>query len=448
MENSFSKLLWTFSKTIIDVVQEHQAQGKLDKVPVPYKKRKIENFKYERTSRVFHSSIVDCEREEISFRMSWDFMDNVIKKMPEYSECVSCLKKADDGDLYQEEQCISSFAQYIFDQAVNGEVSDEDIVDGITMFVRDLDQAPREWDVEVWLESVWVEEDLNLDSEYNFRRPRQSDLEFEFNEYVGRSFNPTQCMPDFILEFKAESNNNQDVEHISEAIVDVLRIYELGSVRVLYRKCTPKSVLGRPAESQTIIRYESRFKYELDESKVGELGKFLERMKPIMLKMIKQKWDREQKGYIGIAFQRYKDALLEPYSTESCVTSAITCLEALLLKANERAELSHRLGQRMGMLLRFFGFQSLKVYKDIIQAYSIRSTFVHGGEVSDEKEKFASEIYKQIMEYVRVVIIIFLQIESSIEKESLICKLDNAMLDENALSKLKDQISEFGLLIP
>jgi hypothetical protein len=139
---------------------------------------------------------------------------------------------------------------------------------------------------------------------------------------------------------------------------------------------------------------------------------------------------------LSIAFQRYKDALLQPVTTESQITSLITCLEALYLKADERMELTHRLGQRVSALLRFHGFTPLEVYNDVRQAYDIRSTFIHGSQIEKEKQQSAQELCKEIMEYARVSLLIFFQLKDA-EKDKVINRLDNSLLDENALQKVK-----------
>ena len=126
---------------------------------------------------------------------------------------------------------------------------------------------------------------------------------------------------------------------------------------------------------------------------------------------------------------------------ENRITSAITCFEALYLKGKEREELSHRLCQRAAALLRLMDFTPLEVYNKLNQAYDIRSTFIHGSQSEFEHQK-AQDLCKTVLEYARISLLIFFQLKEAINKEELINKLDNSLLDDRALIKIKELIGD------
>ena len=80
-----------------------------------------------------------------------------------------------------------------------------------------------------------------------------------------------------------------------------------------------------------------------------------------------------------LTLKRYRDALLQPVTIEARITSAITCLESLFLE--EDVELSHRLSQRVAALLRIYNLSPIAVYKNVKDAYAIRSKYIHGAEI-------------------------------------------------------------------
>jgi hypothetical protein len=117
-------------------------------------------------------------------------------------------------------------------------------------------------------------------------------------------------------------------------------------------------------------------------------------------------------------------------------------LEALYLKSLERAELSHRLSQRAAMLLKQFELKPKKVYEDLDRAYQIRSTYSHGSFVNPEEHKDIPALTRRVLDYARLSLLAFIQFIGKVEKASLINKLENSMLEENALTSLNELISK------
>jgi Tfp pilus assembly protein PilO len=117
-------------------------------------------------------------------------------------------------------------------------------------------------------------------------------------------------------------------------------------------------------------------------------------------------------------------------------------LESLLLKAHERSELSHRLCQRASFLLSQFGLNSIKTYGVLQRAYDVRSTYIHGSEIEEVKRKELNDLTKDSVEFARIVLCVFLQLSKKHEKDNLIKKIDNAILDSLVREKLMKTISE------
>jgi hypothetical protein len=186
----------------------------------------------------------------------------------------------------------------------------------------------------------------------------------------------------------------------------------------------------------------ARYKYELNSENYKELSMFLPKIKQLLLTL--------PYGFatvadsIVIALDRYSDALTRHGGFESRITSAITSLESLFLKSNERMELTHRLAQRVSTLLRFLGlsYRPLEIYTKLCRAYDIRSTFIHGSSINEEHRKELSTLCETVMQYVRISILAFLQMKSVLEKDQLVAKLDNSLLDSSAYDKLSKLIGE------
>ena len=89
-----------------------------------------------------------------------------------------------------------------------------------------------------------------------------------------------------------------------------------------------------------------------------------------------------------------------------------------------------------------FKLKPIEVYNVLSQAYDIRSTFIHGSQIKSEDRNNAVKIAKKILEYARLSLLIFFQLKPLADKEKLISRIDNSLLDEQANSKLKKLIDE------
>ena len=143
---------------------------------------------------------------------------------------------------------------------------------------------------------------------------------------------------------------------------------------------------------------------------------------------------------LTIAFDRFNKAL-EETKPEGRLTYGTMCLEALYL-SKERQELARKLSQRVAGALGFFDYDSLKVYNLIKKAYGVRSIFVHGSEIEKEERKKLVKLEKEVMDYARASLIIFLRLHGVLEKNDFLSKLDNSLLDEKAKKKLNDVLKE------
>ena len=84
----------------------------------------------------------------------------------------------------------------------------------------------------------------------------------------------------------------------------------------------------------------------------------------------------------------------------------------------------------------------MKVYRAVNQAYGIRSVFIHGSQVQDKQRRHIDALCKDVSEYARVSLLVFYQLKGAVEKEELINKLDNSLLEEKALERVRGLIGE------
>lgn len=445
MEETISIALWKLLNIAVEKTNNYIANTDelLIKAKEVYAKSKISQLEYEEGQGLvgYTTSYDYFTKETWSINDQFQFMENVLKKLPEYEYCkekICCkyniLEQAADSKL-------SQFLQVFLNKSIY-KGKKELLDDYITTFVKDLDNSPINWKLKASLNGIWLKEsEVRLNNGIIVRKPDVSDLENEcslsrLTTYMSNT-NLQNRPTSAILEFSAYASSSSEVHKKLANILEIFRIFRLGSVWAQCTEISPQSILRYGGVSGS--RYSTSYRYGLFKEDTEVLNSLIARLEPTLDKDFGVMNKNEK--LMHLTLKRYRDALLQPVTIEARITSAITCLESLFLKENEMLELSHRLSQRVTALLRVYNLSPLEVYKNVKHAYGIRSKYIHGGEIKKEQIQSANELCKIIIDYARISILNFIQLQEKFNKENLINKLDDSVLDEKVLSDFKDLLN-------
>ena len=435
--------MWLLSKDIIEKVNEYRDTGEILKTKRLYIKPKVERFDYKEGNIGYQMSHNYIEKEEWHWKDQFDFIERVIKRFPNYSEIVSEISKKYKVNEPQADFWLSRFTQNLTHKVLES-ITEEILVDHITTFIGDLEKSPIEWNLKIWIDGVWLENgEYEIYDGLKIRQPKPSDLETEKPFDMLPVIEPYgfKEISSAVLELTYIAREQKEIYDEVEIILNSLRLFRLGSVFSIKSEMHPKSFLTFGGTSTPNLRFAPTYKYPISERDIPELKELIEKIRTLLPKETLPIASGEINSIL-IALQRYNEALLKSESIESRITSAITCFEALYLKAEERMELSHRLSQRAAAVLRLFDFIPLEVYSALSRAYDIRSIYIHGSQIKSEEHKSTTELAEKVLEYARVSLLLFLQLKPTVDKENFISKIDNALLDENAYSKVKKLVNE------
>jgi len=101
--------------------------------------------------------------------------------------------------------------------------------------------------------------------------------------------------------------------------------------------------------------------------------------------------------------------------------------------------------------LSLYGYRSLEVYRTVVQAYDIRSNFVHGTLVNKEeshdagtkeKSRDVDTLANNVIKYLQISILMFLELKNKVKKDDFLSTIDNSLLHPDALAKLEKLIRE------
>ncbi len=445
--DTVSAKLWKLSGVIVELVKKLQAEEGIVRERRVYVKPKFSEFEFKDGTISKQSWAYEyVEKDEWHWRDEFKFLENTVKKLPEYVDAFKLISRTYGVDESHAEFNLSRFAQILSHRSLQ-EVSHEDIVHLITRFVSDLEGSPHQWHVAIWLNGLWTKEpEITLSEGLKIRQPTQSDFEIE------KPFDPTPLaldpqplaglgQPTAILEMRKRAKGQPELALDIENLMATLRLFRVGSVASLRSFWNSDSVTGfgsfRMGPLLSIIPGD---KYQVSESDLDSLLKFLDRVRPLIPQEIVR--GGETTDDLVTSIQRFNDAMLKPEPPESRIAFSIMSLEALYLKSGEHAELEHRLSQRVSKMLGILGHEPMEVYNRMRQSYDIRSKFVHGEPLKKEDRQYAAENLSKILEYSRASIVTWLQLREKTTKEQFLNLVDNSLLSPGAHTKLTERIKE------
>lgn len=444
MEESVSSLLYDLLKHSLESLIRQKKEDKIVIDKIKYLKPTVKEFIYTEGDISCNTSYNCMEDEKWNSFDKFNFLKNEIKKNKLYNQCLDIISKKYNLKKDQLDLMLSRFVLENLDASTEY-IDNKYIFDQIIIFINDLNKNPTDWDISIWLNGIWLrDKELKINEKIVLRQPIKEDFECGKHELClcGNSKNEYIIYPSSIMEARIFAKNYEEAAKEAINIVDMMRLYRVGGVKYYKIRYKAKSFLHDSSEKFSDSKYISPYKYSLSLQDIESFKTFMNRIKSAGVFNNSTDVINSEVQLLRMAYDRYKNSLVRPISLENRITSSISCLEALYLKNSERMELSHRLSQRTAALLRLFGFNPLEVYQDIMEAYDIRSTFIHGSLIKKELRKSIKKLCTTVLEYCRVSLLIFIQIMSKVEKEKLINKLDNSLLDEKSLFRLKKLLSE------
>lgn len=432
--------IFALAKTTVNLIETEKLYEKSGREFHEYAKFTAVDFHYDIEGTDFQWSVNHFQKSFIS-RIS--MILNRIRKTEEYS----LLKEFLVNTLKKDEVCIEEISFFIqrliHKHFENQTISDSDIDLLIQGFLTDINENTGTLEASVELVGLIIlEDDIDIAKGVKIRKPRQEDFEFELPVHPMNNrvyFNH----PSAFLEISHDTKMQREVQEDIRKAVAILQLFRSGSVQYSsYRmRSTSRLISGNvtvscgenkhPVYTYVIVKGESESVKHFWDSISSHL--------PVNL----YKFGVLKTDHISIAFDRYKDALIQGGIEERKITNAMMGLEALYFKpSGEIQELDYRLRMRMAKVLGILSHDPVHVKNTVKDAYNIRSIFSHGGRLNAKQQKHYLEKYdggvnsltKIILDFLRVSIILSMTIK--LEKEKWIDLIDNALIDKDADQKL------------
>lgn len=362
-----------------------------------------------------------------------------LKQNEEYSEIITYITSNYSIKIDEAKFLLDSIIyKIIFDTSAEEDLAKYDLNKYFKYIKEWVEKVPPDSRVKLWIKGIKLDVEVHsIDYNIMIRQIKNQDFEIEIPFHgvlMQQRYLIRPSLSTIILELNCKKYLNE-IEKDIDLIMTLLRLFKLGSVYIekgeYYQEIPPW--LPRTISNGN---FRDRYNYIITSEDIPKIQK-LYRIIQSNLSIISN-----PKSPIHIAFQRYTDVLINGGNVESDITTTINCLEALYL--NENDELSRRLSQRVSGIIRFFDVESKKVYGDIKTAYNVRSKYIHGQVINEKRRKEIRDMQlaKHILDYARISILVFIQLNSWKNKDDLIQIIDNSLLDLEDYKELKEKIEE------
>ncbi|MEE9377443.1 MAG: hypothetical protein V3V33_05360 [Candidatus Lokiarchaeia archaeon] len=336
---------------------------------------------------------------------------------------------------------LESFIYKIIHEKLEGKLSEDSLIDHASLFKSELELAPIEYQFIHYISGIFLEPNsIKINNKVCIRKIKESDLEYTSELLV--DFPKSRKIPSSILKINMSAQDQNECFEYVNNIFNSLRLYKVGSILSLETKTVKKTIIWSSAKqlSWSGDEYFSFNRYPIHESHVNTFIKFVN---SIVQKLY---FDKKSKIFwsLGIALDRYNSALLEKTDSDRRLMISVMGLESLFSLPKERGENAFKLSNRVAKLLGTLNFNVEKVRMHIQQAYIFRNKVVHGLYITQNKRNEMNEVLPEILNYLRISIIIFL-LNKNIGKDKLIIKIDNSLIDGNQskdLNKLIDKTTK------
>lgn len=441
-------------------VQSLLTEGKFAPSQRVLTRLRFSGFRYEESGPDYDSGWLEQTLEPDWPNAAWDDIMNSVLATEEYEAASAAVLKLPQGEKNQD------YLRTFVTRLVRGPLATQSTsAELLSDFTRFLYGEARKHTLTAQLDGLLVFSEEVVVSHagdgFVLRQATQEDAE----GFVDR-FHPMQDQlrpAPAILQIVSFAHENVPIKMLNLLLksVAVLRLFGLGSIA--YRSYTDDlSLFSAPSRSTTYSSHtalSAPYKYKISIQDGDRLIAFWTKMCDAIPQSLYSVTEKEA-HYLRIAYERYSESILSNRPWESRIMMASMALESLFLPENNQAELNYRLATFAAKVLGILGMDPIEVKKRLKTAYRFRSRYVHGGQLtSKEKGKpweneTIEEFTRTVLDYVRICLITFVILSSSMSKNELTDLIDNSLISDRAYEELQEvliqakETIELGIFAP
>jgi AcrR family transcriptional regulator len=376
--DTFEGILWRFSKKVIEALQDLVESERMIRTTDFRERFVVTSFEYNEGNISYEGRYDNIKRDVYQLVDFFQFIDSDVKEIPEYSNLVTLISKLYNRSMNSANSVLRRYV-HVFTSKVIESIDNRDeefITRQIVIFIQDLENGRIEWNTTAWLRGLWLEEEeYELEKGIKIRRLNPTDLEYERPLELYESFVYPQHLPPTILEMDIMASSAREVQEKIEEIVNVLKLYKIGSIELTRTDMETESYL-RVGGIFSGHSGGGGYIYSIGSEDLEQLRQFFQLMKPIVPNRLLSYVKSPERFRFSVAFERFSESLTERIPLEGRIAHAVACLEALFLSEVRESEISRTLAQRVAALLSHLGLNGVEIFQKMLIAYGIRSCYV------------------------------------------------------------------------
>ncbi len=448
-KEELTSVMEKLGKKVITLVKAHLSDKSVQPDQETYFRWKVNKFAYTDNGISDYSATGKYINKESWFRANIHLSEES-KKTDEYTSALCCLQslftKKTSIDQY-----LDSFTSAVIRHCLNPEEEKRGLGELVSLIIKDLKEEPVISGAQVCLQGIVLQpEELNPFFGVSIRKTRVEDLE---KAVPIRCFNDTLSThhPTAIMHIELLERSPGQIQKQVEKAVTILRLYKIGSVIStsydIFTESLVGDLFGQLQSGNVEAPLEKCLLTDKDENKLKQFWKHIHNAVPENFFQ-----HRGPSDHLSIAYNRYSEALLVGGLFERQVANAVMGLEALLLKANEKQELTYRLGIRISKLLSQLNYDPYEAKKIVTDAYKVRNLYAHGSQLDYKgRRKFESKyngiknLLVPTLNYLRILLVVMLLTRK--EKDEFIDLIDDSLIDKQKEVQLKGLLTEATLVV-
>lgn len=445
-EQQLGRALWDLGNVSGDLVQKAVEQSQVRKTRRTYIIHRVDakTFDYSKEGYAATTSLED-EEEWTNLTLA-GFVHETVRVTAQFDRAMKILASEQSVDEPRAGEWLRIFVLKAIQDPARP-ARDAHLSGLIATFVKELHKGTLSWRGIAWLDGVKLEQDsVKIGNGVVLRQTKASDLDyresFDLFSVVLPSERPSHHdYPSAILEVEVRGDSRAVAREVIRTTL-LLRLFKVASASYIWIETSSNGILHAGSKGKPPLSPLNHFRETLTKTELSRLPKFFETFGPLIPDDLLADMPSGV-GFIGNASMRYNDALLSSQSVEARIAASMMALETLLLKTDEREELSERLALRAAKLLYLIGKRPVEVYQQIKQGYEVRSQFVHGGSFGQEQRANNDKLIRNVANHARLVILLFMYWKlAGEEKDKRIALITHALLDRDAEDKLRKSLGE------
>jgi len=408
----------------------------IDKKEMQLSKEKIKSLeivKVEyRESKIIRIESREIELLEVNSESKLYFFNDTVNKIAIYQDIINYLQKEFKFNVYQAKEALRQLTFYILENHFNKEIylSKNKIV---SLFILDLETKNKiTYKITGSLEGIFIKEEIKTRF-FSLRKQVENDI-LKDNKLFIYSNEMQKKNPSVMLEFFYESSNINEAQKKYRAFLDILRLYKTSSLYFVQCIYEPISILKRCQVEQTRKNMFPVFKNFFLREDINKFEKFYQ------FTSKKLEYIEIENSPLKYSLKNFAECISLNMPNEERIAKIISVLESLLCNSNERNNKKELLKTRGGVVISLFNIKSNTVKNDIHVGYSIRSNYFHGSITNSDKNTI--EFCKTLVNYTRLVLVLFIQLFQVCDKIDLINLIDNIKNDNNKRKILKKLVNQ------